>query len=65
MLPSSLKRKKMHFIVVGDGLEKRKLSVHGDRLQLCFPDKDIHSMGGNQDILLLLTIDLLIVQYQL
>ena len=47
--------KKKHFIVVGEDLEKPRLSVHDDQLQLCFPDKDIHSMDGNQVILLLLT----------
>ena len=56
MLHSSLKRKKVHFIIVGgEGLEKRKLSLHDEQLQLCFPEKDLNEMDEQQINLLLLT----------
>ena len=55
MLFSNLKRKKSHFIIVGNGLEKRKMSVHEDLLQVCFPEKDVQEMHESQVMILLLT----------
>ena len=55
MLVKSLKRKKSHVIIVGDGIDKQKLLCHEEQLQACFPGKDVPEMDENQLILLLLT----------
>ena len=51
MLCASLKRKKVHYINVGG----RKLSLHDEQLQLCFPEKDLSLMDETQINVLLLT----------
>ena len=42
MMRTSLKRKKMHYIIINSGeneYDKRKLSCHHEQLQTCFPEK--------------------------
>ena len=55
MLIKSLKRKKMHAVTVREGVDKQKLFVHEELLQLCFQNKVISEMEETQLIILLLT----------